>query len=394
MIPVCLLYIGVGGRSSNRFEWLLQEKEIARAMNGRRDSVFERNKTKVRVILVVVLVFAGIVCGEISLRRLMGMGNPVLYDSSPLYGYRPLPNRSYHRFRNAHLRFNNLRLRAEKDWDADPNNKVLFLGDSVTFGGSYIDNQELFSHLAVQDLSNYESGNAGVNAWGVENIYGLVVESRFLPARIYVTTLPEGDFYRGLTRCQGTPFYNVSPRFALLELWYYFCFKQNIHRYREWQAYASTDERRFVVEKAVQRLKEMDESLRRAGFDHLMFITPSKEQVTGKAQQDPLVKELLEKHGLHPVYIADKLNELGLSLTERERLFYDLIHLDRQGHVIWAKIIRRELEKVIPPQSRDRLGNITLPTSEGGIVSHGDVRQPERGCAAMKLARVTPVAHG
>lgn len=317
-------------------------------MHGRHNNVFERNKKKVCVLVVLVLISMCLLLTETFLRKVIGLGNPVLYDSSPLYGFRPLPNTEYHRFRGARLRFNNLGLRAESDFDGDPNNKVLFLGDSITYGGSYIDNKELFSYLAVRDLGAYESGNAAVNAWGVENIHGLIVECGFLPAKVYVTTLAEGDFYRGLTRCQGMPFFNVRPRLALLELWYYFCFRQNTRRYRQWQTYAGEEDRRLVVEKAVRRLKEMDELLKGKGFDHLIFISPCKEQVVGNAAKDPLVKDMLAKYDLHPVYISDKLSECGLSALEEQKLFYDSIHLEREGHVLWAKIIRHELDKIVP----------------------------------------------
>ncbi len=330
-------------------------------MHDRHDNVFERNKKKVCMVLVLALASVAALTAEIFLRKVMGLGNPVLYDSNPLYGYRPLPNSEYHRFHGARLRFNNLGLRAESDFDGDPNNKVLFLGDSVTYGGSYIDNKELFSYLAVDDLGYYESGNAGVNAWGVENIYGLVVERGFLPASVYVTTVPEGDFYRGLTRCQGMPFFNVRPRFALTELWYYFCFKQNIRRCREWQTYASEDDKRLVVEKAVRKLKEMDEFLRKNSFDHLIFITPSREQVVGSMGKDPLVMKMLAKHDLHPVYIGDEQNERGLSASKKQKLFYDSIHLSKEGHVVWAEIIRQELDKIIP-SSTDGLVRTDRPT--------------------------------
>ena len=362
-------------------------------MHGRCDNVFERNKKKVCLVVVLVLVSACVLLTETCLRKVMGLGNPVLYDSSPLYGFRPLPNSEYHRFRGARLRFNNLGLRAESDFDGDPNNKVLFLGDSVTYGGSYIGNKELFSCLAVEDLGNYESGNAAVNAWGVENIYGLIVECGFLPAKVYITTLPEGDFYRGLTRCQGMPFFNVRPRLALLELWYYFCFRQNTRRYREWQTYAGKDDKRLVVEKAVRRLKEMDEFLKGKGLDHLIFITPRKEQVVGDAGKDPLVKELLAKHGLHPVYIGDKLSECGLSAPEKQKLFYDSIHLEKEGHAVWAKIIRHELDKIIP-NSTVETACVDRPTQRQPSTHRSlrSVRQSGRRHGEMKSTRSDPIS--
>jgi hypothetical protein len=324
-------------------------KEAKRSMAAMTGNIFLRHEKKTWAILVLLLMLATVIALEVLLRRFIGLGNPVLYDSSPVYGFRPLPGMKYHRPHGVRIRFNNLALRAAQDFNDDPANKVLFLGDSVTYSGSYVDDEDLFSSLAVKGLGRYESGNAGVNAWGVENICGLVVESNFLPAEIYITTLPEVDFYRGLTRCQGTPFFNVAPRLALVELWRHFCFRQNARRYRSWEDYADDERMRYVVEKAARRLKEMDEFLREKGFRHLIFISPNREQVLGHEGRDAWVEEMLRKYDLHPVYIADKLSQCGLSLAEKKGLFHDGVHLESPGHKVWAQIIRRELDKMILP---------------------------------------------
>lgn len=316
-------------------------------MSVGKDNIFTRHTKKTIAIIILAFLFASLFLAELLLQRFMGLGNPVIYDSSPVYGFRPLPNREYRRFYGARIAFNNLGLRAERDWDGQSNNKILFCGDSVTYGGSYIDNKELFSYLAVAGLDHYESGNAGVNAWGVENIYGLIVESRFLPAEIYVTTLPEGDFYRGLTRCQGTPFFNVPPKFALVEFWRFFCYKQNNKRYAQWQRFASEEQVTYVVEKAARKLKAMDTFLKDQQLQHLLFITPRKEQVSGKVEKDPLVEKMLMKYDLRPMYIVDRLKEYNLSDKEKEELFHDAAHLQKKGHAMWARVIRGELEKLI-----------------------------------------------
>jgi hypothetical protein len=170
-------------------------------MNRIRAGVFGRHRRLGLVLLVLFCIMATVGLVEMVLRARLGLGRPVLYDSSPVYGYRPLPGGTYRRFGGARLHFNNLGLRAEGDWDDEPDGKILFLGDSVTYGGSYVDNNQLFSALATGGLPGYAAGNAGVNAWGVENIYGLVVEMGFQPAKVYVTVVPEADFYRGLVRC-------------------------------------------------------------------------------------------------------------------------------------------------------------------------------------------------
>lgn len=316
--------------------------------------LFLNNKKKKVFIIFTLLVFLVLVAlCDYFLREFIGLGNPVLYDSSPLYGYRPLPNKEYTRHWGAKIKINNIGLRAESNWESNKNNKILFLGDSVTYGGSYIDNKDLFSQLVVDILNkdyklSYKSGNAGVNAWGVENIYGLIVESDFLPASIYVTILPEGDFYRGLTRMQGTPFFCNKPGSALLELWYFFCYKQNNHRYSNWILFSDEHKKTVVVEKAVKKLKEMDIYLKKKGYQHIIIISPSKSQVLQKKFKDTLVNKLFVKHQLETHYIIDEINEYYLPSIEIDKIFHDDIHLEKKGHELWAKIIVNILKLQLP----------------------------------------------
>jgi hypothetical protein len=305
-----------------------------------------RKKTIVAIVLFVASLLIGVT--EIFLEKFMGLGNPVIYSSYPLYGYRPLPEKEYSRFWGAKIQFNNLGLRAETDWDENIEDKILFLGDSVTYGGSSVDDTELVSFLSVKSLGgSYISGNAGVNAWGVENVYGLIVESNFLPARVYVTTFPERDFYRGLVRMQGLPFFNKDPGFALEELWYYFCYKQNNNRYEHWQSYASEQAKTLVVEKAVQKLKKMDVFLKERGYKHLILITPERKQVTEGVEKDSLVNDLLVKYELFPDYILDEINKLNLSKKEMEDSYLDDIHLTKTGNRIWSGIVASRLRELL-----------------------------------------------
>ncbi len=209
---------------------------------------------------------------EFCMGAFMGLGNPIIYDTSPLYGFRPLPNQEVKRFRGTIIKTNNLGLRANEDWNKNEKSKILFLGDSVTYGGSRIANDELFSHLAAKDLDRYQSASAGVNAWGVENIYGLVVDSNFMPAEIYITTLIENDFYRGLTRLKGKIYWNRKPSSAMEELFHYGLFRMSKKRHPGWLKFASEDQRRAVLTRSVSRLKEMDEVLKARGFVHLLYI--------------------------------------------------------------------------------------------------------------------------
>ncbi|MEM7530786.1 MAG: hypothetical protein AAF639_01305 [Chloroflexota bacterium] len=292
--------------------------------------------------VICLLLLVGVT--ELLLQRFLGLGQPVLYDASPLYGYRPLPNRAYVRYGGSIIQFNNVGLRTEIDWDEQVEGKILFLGDSVTYGMSYVDNTELFSHLVPQRLgTGYVGGNGAVSEWGVENTYGLVVESNLTPAETYVTVLREESFYQGLVRLPGLPFFNRTPKFALAELWYYFCYRQNNQSYNQWRAYADGQTRAFVVEKAVQKLKAMDTFLTEKGFHHLIIITPNKGQLKGHARKNKLIKDLLAHYQLTPYYIMDERESLALPYHEIDALYHDDSHLTQRGHEVWADMIASKL---------------------------------------------------
>jgi hypothetical protein len=308
-------------------------------------------------VLIVIPLLLALAASELLLRVFLGLGNPVLYDNSPIYGFRPVPNRTYNRFYGARLEFNNLGLRADSDWNGNAGDKVLFLGDSVTYGGSIIGNRDLFSAIAVKIINAnrrtaYIAGDAGVNAWGVENIHALVMESRFTPAGVYVTTLVEDDFYRGLTRIQGLPYFNKTPHLALLEAWYYFCYLQNNQRYVAWAFAAKPDLTKYVVDKAVRELKEMDAALKAKGWISLIFISPLKSEVLGQTVRNRLVEERLRANGVQVNWILDEVIKYSLSDDDKNRLFVDHEHLSRAGHKLWGAIIAKDLERSIATIAR------------------------------------------
>ncbi|MCX5796589.1 MAG: hypothetical protein NTY77_13930 [Elusimicrobia bacterium] len=313
------------------------------------NSFFERNTKTTIIGFLAVAIICSVVATELILRRFMGLGNPPLYDSSPFYGYRLLPNQKIKRFHGAEIKVNNLGLRAQADWQGDVKNKVLFLGDSVAYGGSYIDNSELFAVLAVGTIAGHVGGDAGVNGWGIENIHGLVVGTHFTPASTYVTVVTEGDFYRGLTRMSGLPFFNKKPTCALEEVILFLTNEiDNNRRYVEWQSFASQHEQEAVVEKAVIKLQEMDEFLKKRKSKHLIFISPSRAQVLHGDSKEPLVRQMLEKHGIKTIYILDKLAKMPA--VRQAAIFYDSIHLTKEGHRVWADIIGLELREVLNPR--------------------------------------------
>jgi hypothetical protein len=308
-------------------------------------SIFQRYSKLTMATLVVVVLLLCLILLEIFAKNL-GLGAVVVYETNPIYGYRPKPNQTLKR--NSHtIYINNLGLRAESIWEKNnPANKILFLGDSVTYGGSYISNSQLFSTLALTHFPLYIAGNAGVNGWGVNNVHALIKETAFLPAQVYISVFPEGDFYRGLQRIGGQPFWTKKPRFALEELFQYFIYKIQLKKMPIVEYYDRSDfEKEQIASIAVRNLKDYDDFLKAHHKIHLIYITPSCLQTLSLEKEDEILKNLFVKYGLKVDYIKRKINHL--SPEEKHALFHDSIHLSVKGHQQWAQIIAADLQKVI-----------------------------------------------
>ena len=119
----------------------------------------------------LISIFLGILIAELFAKSL-GLGNPLLYDPDNLVGYRLKPNQSKYRRRGALVSTNSEGFRINPLSYKDKNtNNLVFVGDSVTFGGTYIDDKNLFSSKYCELLNkNFNCLNNGLNAWGILNM--------------------------------------------------------------------------------------------------------------------------------------------------------------------------------------------------------------------------------
>ncbi|NUM55117.1 MAG: SGNH/GDSL hydrolase family protein [Candidatus Hydrogenedentes bacterium] len=113
-------------------------------------------------LIVIALSFAIL---ELIL-RILGVANPVLYERNPDLGYRIKPNQKSSFIGNP-IVINSFGVRDARPLDTrDPaKQRVVCLGDSVTWGGIYVRQDELFTSIAERKLGNTEVINAGVNGY-------------------------------------------------------------------------------------------------------------------------------------------------------------------------------------------------------------------------------------
>ena len=308
--------------------------------------------------ICILLAIASLFClgaGELFLRTFSGLGNPPLYELSPLYGYRLKANQVIEPkggmgfLYASRLTTNNLGLRAAGKWDSSPAGKILFLGDSVTYGGQYVADSQLFSSIAAGRLPDWQVGNGGTNAWGVENIVGLVNDYGFSPASVVVTCVIEGDFYRGLTRASSLPLWTERPRFAIQDLLMNLIWRANESRYGSSIDAVVQDPNHLdkIVDRAARRLKGVDRYLARHGARQFVFILPTREETVDGAAPDHRVEQALERYGIDATYLLPKLLTLEPAAAKRRQWYHDEVHLEVSGHQAYGTLIGASLARVL-----------------------------------------------
>ena len=304
-------------------------------------------------VLLIIALLVCLVAVELFLRTFSGLGNPPLYELNPLYGYRLKANQTieprggmgFHFA--ARLTTNNLGLRGAGEWDGKRTGKILFLGDSVTYGGQYVADRQLFSSVAGSRLPGWVVGNGGINAWGVENIVGLVKDEGFTPAEVVVICVVEGDFYRGLTRPSSLPIWTEPPRFALQNLAMHFIWRVNESRYGSSIDPVVRDPRELdkIVDRAVRRLKELDEYLAQQQVRLFLFILPIREEVVAGEEPDARVRQSLDRYGIKADYLLPKLLDQEPDKNHRRDWFHDEVHLEIPGHLAYGILLGKELAR-------------------------------------------------
>lgn len=182
-----------------------------------------------RILIPALAVFLAIVLFDLALRFVLGLGNPILYQYSPRAGYVLAPSQTTFRFL-AWNRINRWGMRCPNFTLARPRGtyRVMFLGDSVTYGTTFVDQSKIFTsrlaiilpkitHKRVQVL------NASCGAWATGNEVGYLQARGTYNANLVVLVMNTGDLNQPFNLQPLRPdssYPNAPPFCAISELWF------------------------------------------------------------------------------------------------------------------------------------------------------------------------------
>jgi len=183
----------------------------------------DRKRSKLRRLFtrLLILLVLGLVTLEIALRLFLGFGHPLLYIADPDCGYLPAPNQDVHRFL-AETRINRFSMRSPDVSESKPPGtiRVLFLGDSVVFGTTFVDQSAICTSLLPPRLSRdlgrtVEVLNASTGGWAPSNEIGYLRSRGTFGSDMVIFLLNTDDLSQAFTRTRpgaaSDPGYPAQP---------------------------------------------------------------------------------------------------------------------------------------------------------------------------------------
>lgn len=177
------------------------------------------------LLLAALLAMLGTI--ECMLRYGLGLGNPVLIAADPACMYTLKPDQDIFRF-FAHTHVNHFGMRS----DEVPSRRIpgtlriLFVGDSIAYGTSRVDQQQLFTEILHRELPSIvhrpvEVLNASAGGWAIDNEYSYVRSRGAFQSDLVLLVLNDGDLsQRRSTMAEvGSELWSRRPSTAFEELY-------------------------------------------------------------------------------------------------------------------------------------------------------------------------------
>ncbi len=301
---------------------------------------------------------AALVLAEVVL-RVAGFGHPLLYLNDPQVGFMPAPGQSIRRY-GGRVEINGFGMRAPEVSAEKPKDtlRILMLGDSTLYGGSYVDQSELYARILEDLLRKQLQGrrvevlNMGVNAWGPYHELGYLEKYGTFGADIGIVCLPILDIYRDKAQLQpGGAFYLAGspPALALSEFALYVK-AYSLPMLQKWGlAPPAKMQARDPAQgdKGIEIYGQIVETLRQAGCEVFVEVLPSRLAATTDTVPDEegrdvnRLRERVERAGGQVAFPSGLFAKSGPGSLSG--LYRDECHLDVVGHRLYANYLKQRL---------------------------------------------------
>ncbi|MDN0025959.1 hypothetical protein QVN84_10580 [Prevotella lascolaii] len=270
------------------------------------------------------------------MRFAFGFCDALLYRESDKYEYIAQPNQNRHRF-GAHIYYNSY---SQRNGEPDSTKvRVLGLGDSVIFGGTWMDQDSLASTL-FSEATGTQMLNISAGSWGPDNCAAYLKEKGTFGASAMILVCSSHDAYDVMTY---VPVVGVVPTYP--DRQYKLAWAELIDRYlvpRIRMMFGKTEVKLDPDEQVVKN-SEFKNTVRQKsssfnnGFVQLLDISQKKNipmAIYLHAERDEIKAGLYNEMGQKIIEWAAEYDVClieGLKAGETEDMYHDKIHFNEAG---------------------------------------------------------------
>lgn len=226
---------------------------------------------------------------EIGLRVILGLGHPILYEIDPAFGYFTQPLQHTRRL-FARTATNGLGMRSPEFALDKPKGtlRLMFLGDSTTYGTTEVDQDDIFVERVRKSLSTalhrpVQDFNAAANAWAISNEGGFLFSRGTYRSDYVLLVLNSGDLDQPFSRFSDiSAGYTAYPRSAIGELLTRLVVLGKQHSHND---AGTTVEYNPGIEQAnLRELSSMAQFLKAQGSGFLLVFVPFRREIAQGAR--------------------------------------------------------------------------------------------------------------
>ncbi|MCP6763027.1 MAG: SGNH/GDSL hydrolase family protein [Fischerella sp. CENA71] len=313
---------------------------------------------KETIVLIFTLIFCLILVIEIGMRSLFGFGNPLIYIADEKIGYLLAPNQRTRRYGNR-IEINQYSMRSE-DIEPTPSFstlRVLLLGDSITNGGWWTDQDNTISSLIQRSLiskniSKYPQVqvlNASANSWGPRNELAYLEKFGGFQAQVVVLLINTDDLFAtaptSLPVGRDRNYPDRKPPFALVEVFRNYILKPK--SIAELKTIYKEDGDR--VARNLEAIGKIQALTRQNNSQFLLVMTPLLREIGSPGSRDYELQarqRLSEFTKTQKIAYIDFLPEFN-TIKNPKALYHDHIHLNLQGNQLVSEVIKQKLVEIL-----------------------------------------------
>ncbi len=286
-----------------------------------------------------------VVALEIGL-RVLGLGHPLLIRPDPRFGYLPAPNQDLDRF-FSHVHINSYGMRSEDIANHKPSGtkRILVLGDSVTFGTTYVDQSLIFTSLLQRDLGQgTEVLNVSAGGWAEANELGFLKARGTFDSDLVVFVLNTGDLAQPFNPFEESALMPTrDPRTAIGELLDHYILPRLRDRVLRDAGSVIVAKPNIDTEtpKILAVLTEANKVAANAGARFAIVYAPSV-VATDRQEWARAVAMLLDWAKQHNVAVIDL--SAAYAAHAPGEIYFDGIHLKPLGHALIEQAFLRRYQ--------------------------------------------------